>query len=807
MNTCNRFLISMLAFLLLQICLSTDTISFNESITDGKILVSSGGNFTLGFFSPGNSSNRYLGIWYAKVSVQTVVWIANRDDLINDTSGVLSINGHGNLILYSKNQTIPVWFTNVSASSTSTSVAQLLNSGNFILSQSDSATVLWKSIDHPTNTMLPFTTLGLDKKTGLNRFLTSWKSLNDPGTGEWSYYLEPSGLPEMVLYKGQVPWWRSGPWDGLMWNGIAEMSTHFLFNTSIMYSNNETAISWGIVDSSVISMLFLDVPGQVKRANWNARDQRWNTFWTVPTEKCDYYGHCGPNGNCNPYNSGVFECSCLPGFEPRFLNDWNLKDGSGGCVRKHGAVTCRSGEGFVTVKNSKVPDTSMVLVDMSMSLQACQDYCLRNCSCTAYAYFRRGSGCVTWSGDLLDTRVFTDVGQDIYIRVDAETLAQYTKTSKGFLAKKGGLAALLTPLALAFIGFISITYYLKKRKRNDLFIDDTSSLTNFEEQKKEDFEESSSSKLPVFDIKTITSATENFSFGNKLGQGGFGSVYKGRLPHGQDIAVKRLSKNSRQGVQEFKNEVRLISKLQHKNLVRLLGCCIYKEEKMLVYEYLPNKSLDFFIFDKTKSELLDWRQRFEIILGIARGLLYLHQDSRLKIIHRDLKAGNVLLDAAMNPKISDFGMARIFGEDQIEANTTRVVGTYGYMSPEYAMEGLYSMKSDVFSYGVLVLEIISGRKNNDYYDESTSQNLIAQVWDLRGEGRALELVDILMGDSYPGDQVLRCIQIGLLCVQESAMDRPSMSNVVFMLSNDTNPSTSEASHSINEVTITMLGAR
>ncbi|KAG5246805.1 Cysteine-rich RLK [Salix suchowensis] len=324
----------------------------------------------------------------------------------------------------------------------------------------------------------------------------------------------------------------------------------------------------------------------------------------------------------------------------------------------------------------------------------------------------------------------------------------------------------------------------RRRAEPDLFIDDTSSLTNFEEQKREDFEESSSSKLPVFDIKTITSATENFSFGNKLGQGGFGSVYKGRLPRGQEIAVKRLSKNSRQGVQEFKNEVRLISKLQHKNLVRLLGCCIYKEEKMLVYEYLPNKSLDFFIFDKTKSELLDWRQRVEIILGIARGLLYLHQDSRLKIIHRDLKAGNVLLDGAMNPKISDFGMARIFGEDQIEANTTRVVGTYGYMSPEYAMEGLYSMKSDVFSYGVLVLEVISGRKNNDYYDESASQNLIAHAWDLWNEGKALEIVDSALGETYPAPEILKFIQVGLLCVQESPEDRPKMSAIVFMLDNE-----------------------
>ncbi|KAL6198032.1 hypothetical protein ACLB2K_027824 [Fragaria x ananassa] len=232
--------------------------------------------------------------------------------------------------------------------------------------------------------------------------------------------------------------------------------------------------------------------------------------------------------------------------------------------------------------------------------------------------------------------------------------------------------------------------------------------------------------LPVFDLSTIVEATKEFSSANMLGHGGFVIVYKGNLPDGQEIAVKRLSRNSGQGVEEFKNEVRLIAELQHRNLVRLFGCCIDRKERMLIYEYMRNRSLDLFIFDKNKRSLLDWRKRFQIIIGIARGVLYLHQDSRLKIIHRDLKASNVLLDSSLNPKISDFGMARMFGDDQIEANTNRVVGTYGYMSPEYAMDGLYSTKSDVFSFGVLALEIICGKKNNFQFEDS-SLNLVGQA--------------------------------------------------------------------------------
>ncbi|MFS7985371.1 putative protein kinase RLK-Pelle-DLSV family [Helianthus anomalus] len=191
-------------------------------------------------------------------------------------------------------------------------------------------------------------------------------------------------------------------------------------------------------------------------------------------------------------------------------------------------------------------------------------------------------------------------------------------------------------------------------------------------------------ELTLFGLSTLLKATDDFSKNNKLGEGGFGPVYKGVLEDGKEIAVKRLANTSTQGLQEFKNEVISISKLQHRNLVKLLGYCIEREEKMLIYEYMPNKGLDSFIFDRTQSELLDWPTRYQIIHGIARGLLYIHQDSRLRIIHRDLKVSNILLDMDMNPKISYFGMARSFGGNQIEANTKRVVGTYGYMAPEYA---------------------------------------------------------------------------------------------------------------------------
>ncbi|XP_010448726.1 PREDICTED: putative cysteine-rich receptor-like protein kinase 20 [Camelina sativa] len=335
------------------------------------------------------------------------------------------------------------------------------------------------------------------------------------------------------------------------------------------------------------------------------------------------------------------------------------------------------------------------------------------------------------------------------------------------------IIAVVVPVTAVFLLFVAVSSVWAKGKKT---------VVETEPVLAEDRDDITTAGSLQFDFKAIEAATDKFSESKKLGQGGFGQVYKGTFPSGVQVAVKRLSKTSGQGEKEFENEVVVVAKLQHRNLVRLLGFCLEGEEKILVYEFVPNKSLDYFLFDPRKKRQLDWARRYKIIGGISRGILYLHQDSRLTIIHRDLKAGNILLDADMNPKVADFGMARIFGMDQTEANTRRVVGTYGYMSPEYAMYGHFSMKSDVYSFGVLVLEIISGMKNSSLYEmDGNVGNLVSYTWRLWSNGSPLELVDSSFGDNYQTSEITRCIHIALLCVQENAEDRPTMSAILQML--------------------------
>uniref|UniRef100_A0A0D3GS20 Uncharacterized protein n=1 Tax=Oryza barthii TaxID=65489 RepID=A0A0D3GS20_9ORYZ len=288
----------------------------------------------------------------------------------------------------------------------------------------------------------------------------------------------------------------------------------------------------------------------------------------------------------------------------------------------------------------------------------------------------------------------------------------------------------------------------------------------------------------LLDLSTLRAATDNFAERNKLGEGGFGIVYKGVFPEGREIAVKRLSQSSRQGIEELKTELVLVAKLRHKNLVSLVGVCLEEGEKLLVYEYMPNKSLDTILFDYEKSKDLDWGKRLRIVSGVARGLQYLHEDSQLRVVHRDLKASNVLLDFDHNPKISDFGLAKLFEWDQTQDVTSHIAGTYGYMAPEYAMRGQYSVKSDAFSFGVMILEIVTGRRNSSFSNSEQSVDLLSLVWEHWTTGTIEELLDPAIGRRSVND-LLKLINIGLLCVQDNPADRPAMSAVNVMLSSDT----------------------
>ncbi|KAM0832258.1 hypothetical protein ACQ4PT_065017 [Festuca glaucescens] len=534
-------------------------------------------------------------------------------------------------------------------------------------------------------------------------------------------------------------------------------------------------------------MYVLTYSGEFHIQSWNTSSSAWAVLGQWPPYECDRYDYCGPNGYCDGTQVPEPTCKCLDGFEPTSIDEWTQGRFSSGCQRKVPLRGCS--DGFLALQGMKSPDKFALVGGQTSTFEECAAECTHNCSCVGYAYANLSSGrsrgdvtrCLVWAGAFVDMGKLGEVlGSDtLYLRIADMDATAGKKTKRNpvriVLPVLGSSVLVLICLSL---GWIKFKGKIKKwRKHDNIGSDGMNTSSELGEENPPHDQD-----FPFVRLKEISLATHNFSETCVIGHGGFGKVYKGMLG-GQEVAVKRLSKDSQQGTKEFKNEVILIAKLQHRNLVRLLGCCGEGDEKLLIYEYLPNKSLDAIIFDESRKLLLDWATRFSIIKGVARGLLYLHEDSRLTIIHRDLKAGNVLLDADMKPKIADFGMARIFGDNQQNANTQRVVGTYGYMAPEYAMEGVFSTKSDVYSFGVLLLEIVTGIRRNSNSQTTSFSSLAVHSWNMWKEGKTWELADSCILDTCSPDEVLLCIHVGLLCVQENPDDRPLMSAVVFILEN------------------------
>ncbi|VAH54084.1 unnamed protein product [Triticum turgidum subsp. durum] len=798
----------LVAAAILSLSVATDKLDQTASIAGNQTLESAGGVFRLGFFVPPGSSDAraYLGIWYATIPEQTVVWVANRRNPVVRPPGVLTLSADGRLvILDGRNAT--VWSSDDAAGSggvATSALAQLLDNGDLVVthggeSQSGSTgrtSVAWESFDYPTDTLLPGMKLGVDGRSGISRNITSWRSAADPSPGAYTFKLVSGGLPEFFLFRGLSKTYASGPWNGAELTGVPNLkSRDFIF--TVVSNPDETHYTYYVSDPSVLSRFVLNgTMGQVQRFTWH-RGGGWSGFWHFPLDPCDSYARCGAFGYCDVGQSPL--CSCLPGFQPRSPQRWSVGDGTGGCARTTN-LSCGAGDGFWTVSRMKLPEATSATVHAGMTMDRCRQVCLGNCSCRAYAAADVSGGinrgCVIWAVDLIDMRQYSEVVQDVYIRlaqseVDALTAAANRRSHVVLVIAL--VAAISGVLLLGAFAFGCLCFWRKKAapagRDNELPLRATKLKLRRDDQGFSDENKMSSEEddldLRLFDLAVILAATDNFAADSKIGQGGFGPVYLGRLEDGQEVAVKRLSRKSAQGVEEFKNEVKLIAKLQHRNLVRLLGCCIDGDERMLVYEFMHNNSLDTFIFgDEEKRKLLRWKTRFEIIAGIARGLLYLHEDSRLRIIHRDMKESNVLLDRNMIPKISDFGIARMFGGDQTTAYTLKVIGTY-YMSPEYAMDGVFSMKSDIYSFGVMVLEIVTGKKNRGFYDDELDLNLLGYAWTLWKEGRSVELLDeAMVGSSCDHSQVRRCIQVALLCVDMHPRNRPLMSSIVMMLATE-----------------------
>lgn len=406
---------------LLNISALTDGIHGSQSLRDGETLVSNGGSFELGFFSPGYSKARYLGIWYKNIPVRTVVWVANRQNPIKDLSGLLMINNTGSLVLSNGSNSV-VWSVN-STRIAQDPLLQLLDSGNLVARdmRDDSAdNYLWQSFDYPSDTLLPGMKLGWDFRTHLNRRMSSWKSSDDPSPGELSTGIELNAYPQVTMYRSTRKIFRGGPWNGLSFSGAPELKKNPVFKFNFISNKDEVYYVYQLLNKSVITRFTLNETTMTRqRYVWVEADMSWKLYSSVPRDYCDTYGLCGANGMCVISDSPV--CRCLEGFKPKLAGSWNSMDWSQGCIQEE-PLDCTKNHDFIKISGVKLPDTTYTWVNGSMSLRKCKEACLKNCSCMAYSnsdISGRGNGCVLWFGDLIDMRRLFDGGQelDLFLRV------------------------------------------------------------------------------------------------------------------------------------------------------------------------------------------------------------------------------------------------------------------------------------------------------------------------------------------------------------------------------------------------------
>nr|CAB3488385.1 unnamed protein product [Digitaria exilis] len=682
----------------------SDTLGTGRNITDNETLVSADGTFTLGFFSPGSSSTkRYLGVWFT-VSGDAVCWVANGDRPINGNSGVLVISNTGSLLLLDGGQI--TWSTN--SSFASSAEAQLLDNGNLVVRDHGSSAILWQSFDHPSNTLLSGMKLGKNTWTGAEWYLTSWRSADDPSPGAYRRKLDTTGLPDLIVWQGNVRTYRTGPWNGRWFSGVPEVTTYMdLVTRQVTTSPGEISYSYTAEPGAPLTRLVLTDAGMVKRLVWDAGTRTWQTFFQGPRDVCDAYGKCGAFGLCDASAAATSFCSCLKGFSPASPAAWSLRDTSAGC-RRNVKLDCAANgttttDGFLLVSGVKLPDTHNATVNTSSTVEDCMARCLADCSCLAYAAADirgggGGSGCVMWKDDIVDLR-FVDQGQDLYLRLAMSELPPSPSPRRTFptAAVVGVTAAAVIVILLVLIAL----FMIRRRRKSIVSVVHISTTTTSTEQRSAGpsqhsvGEGSPAPTVPFVELSFLKKSTNDFSVHNTIGRGGFSVVFEGYLPDGRKVAVKKLTQTSvtDEGSETFMREVEVMSKIKHENLAQLLAYCKDGNERILVYE--------------------------------------------------------------------------------------------GYTAPEYAAQGRLTLKCDVYSFGVVLLEIITGQRNN------ASPTLISDAQESWNHRKIKEdLLDAAVGQPEPEIllELERCVEIGLLCAQQSPAERPSMAEVVTMLTTNSSSS-------------------
>ncbi|XP_037466771.1 putative receptor protein kinase ZmPK1 [Triticum dicoccoides] len=750
---------------------SSVSIEGGTKATTTTILASPNGAFACGFYRV--ATNAYtFSIWFrGSAAAKTVAWTANRDAPVNGRGSRLAFRKDGALALLDYNG-LAVWSTNTTA--TRASRAELLDSGDLVVVDADGRR-LWGSFDSPTDTLLPTKLVSASARGLLSSGLYTFYFDNDNqlkliynGPEVSSVYWPDPLITPLVNHRTT---YNSSQY------GVIEQTGRFAASDNFKFAASD-------LGDKVMRRLTLDYDGNLRLYSLNATTGSWSVSWMVFRGVCNIHGLCGKNSLCKYIPK--LQCSCLRGFEVVDASDW-----SKGCMRK---ANLRATQDF---SFRKVAGADFIGYDLlyweRVTIRNCKDLCLDNANCQAFGY-RQGEGKCFTKVYLFNGKNFPNPHTDIYLKVPKGMLSSLELASTVTHAckvhqKEANTSSLMfqdgpsnfkfgyflsSALTLFFIEVVLIIagcWVVHRWEGRPEIIDEGYTII--------------SSQFRIFSYRELQKATNCFQ--EELGSGGSGEVYKGVLDDERKVAVKKLN-DLIHGEQEFRSEISVIGRIYHMNLVRIWGFCVEKTHRLLVSEFIENGSLAAVLFDyQSNSHVLKWGQRYNIALGVAKGLAYLHHECLEWIVHCDVKPENILLDKDFQPKIADFGLMKLQQRGSSAQMLSKVHGTRGYIAPEWALNLPINGKADVYSYGMVLLELVKGVRLSRWVVEGEEEVEMAGICSieilkekLAGEDQSwlLEFVDHRLDGEFNQSEATVMLKIAISCVQEERSRRPSMSHVV-----------------------------